>query len=294
MLGLIKSLCIRIQNLKVLKDYVQALRSLQSSRLVLDRSKKEQDVYVLGNGPSLKRDIHTLLQLGHTRFVCVNNFCESSFYSLLKPSFYVLTDPAYWDDAPSLSFAEEIQRTLIALKATDWPLTLFLPDRAKQSALVRGLLSHEFVSLRFLNLRPSVGVPHFAHRFFLEKNLLMPFAANVVVAATYVAMNLGYSRVVLYGVDHTWFNQLYVDQYNIPRFSSSHFSRAEDAGSKGIAVYKDPKETQPFSMAELFEGYGCLFRAYEELAVYAGYFGVHVVNACPESAIDAFVRDGVL
>jgi hypothetical protein len=221
----------------------------------------------------------------------VNNFCESNFYAALRPSYYVLTDPAYWDESPSPSFAEEVQRTLVALESTNWPLTLFLPDRAKGCFFVSRLSSHDFVRLQFFNLRPSVGVTHFAHRFFLERNLLMPFAANVVVAATYVAINLGFSRVTLYGVDHTWFNQLYVDQDNVPRFSSSHFSRPDDVSTQGLAVYKDPQETQPFSMAELFEGYGRLFRAYEELALYAGYFGIEVVNACQESAIDAFVRE---
>ncbi len=74
-----------------------------------------KECYILGNGPSLVKEFAKAEQVlaNNVTFV-VNNFAKSEYYTKIKPAFYVLLDPVFFDDRATLDNGVEIgERSII-------------------------------------------------------------------------------------------------------------------------------------------------------------------------------------
>ena len=52
---------------------------------------------IIGNGPSLNQDWARILETEYENKVVVNFFLRSNKYAELKPNFYALADPWFWE-----------------------------------------------------------------------------------------------------------------------------------------------------------------------------------------------------
>ena len=162
---------------------------------------------ILGNGPSLAAELPELLRdPGDRDFMAVNYFALDERFTLLRPSYYVLSDPMFFRDSPLRDRVAELYRVMNERVA--WPMTLYVqyynPERfdyraALPNPLIRIVPFHTtlfrgFRSLEFRLFRRGLGSANFG---------------TVVQVGEYIALLLGYRRVELYGVDHPLLEGVY-------------------------------------------------------------------------------------
>ena len=82
----------------------------------LSRVEGANILYVLGNGPSLNEDIKSM-NFNNADFCVVNRFYLSPYYKIVKPRYYVLADPVFFENE------EEIEKII---DGVDWNMVLFV------------------------------------------------------------------------------------------------------------------------------------------------------------------------
>lgn len=270
-----------------IKTAVSLLKMIMRSKFSIRMPKAHNEsCIILGNGPSLKTSLKNNPSAFTTHpLVCVNSFSTTEEYLLLKPQYYVILDFAFW-----LNDDKVILDTIEALKTkTTWPLHLFVPRLASKSKRFKTLCDeNKNIHLTYFNYSVFNGFPSIAH-FFYRKNLAMPQSQNVLVAAIFLSINIGFKKMILVGADHTWHQTLHVNDNNILCFKDAHFYENEEKANY-IPFKKGAHLTETFRMHEIMTTLGKTFYGYEVLKKYADNCGVDIYNASEVSFIDAFER----
>ncbi|MES2590611.1 MAG: 6-hydroxymethylpterin diphosphokinase MptE-like protein [Bacteroidota bacterium] len=284
---------------KVYKRFVsfvsQSLNTCLSVLKVIVQSKYRLNIpaangnkcIVLANGPSLKSSLekHPAFFKQHP-LICVNTFAVTEEFVLLKPTYYVMLDPFFWErksDVTGKTF-ENLE------KNTNWPLYLMVPRHAlKQKVFVELQKKNPNIHLTPFNYTVFKGFPSVAHWLY-NKNLAMPQSLNVTIAALFLGVNLGFKEIYLVGADHTWHENLHMTEENILHTKVTHFYE-NDTEIKLVPFLKsgDPKKgTQ--KAHEFFDIWSRTFYAYILVNNYAVYHHCKIYNASEVSFIDAFKR----
>lgn len=233
---------------------------------------------ILGNGPSLKttleKDIDFINQLELT---AVNLFSTTPEYKQIKPKNYLLLDwsfmnPDHWHGRTGL-------RGII--ENTTWELNLFVPKRMLKSDYFRNELAQN-TNIKPIPFNYTIvsGYTSLTHYLF-KRGLGMPQCQNVLVAALFYSLNMGFKEIYLFGADHSWHEMIKLDENNNLIVSDTHFYGQEDYD---IAVRDTSYMSQQFfSLHKAFYGY-------EVLAKYARVLGVKIYNASIKSYVDVFEK----
>lgn len=262
------------------KQYASFLRytntALQDVINNMPRPEKKM-LRILGNGNSLKSVVDTMAR--DCDYMVMNAHILHPSYMELKPRYYVLADPTFFHPKANYDGTEIVKRILAE---TNWPMTLFVPWEHARDV---GIKSTEWVTVQHINQTRYVG-PEQHRKYVYEHNLAMPNVNNVLASAIYLAIYMGYKNVELYGVEHSWTRDLYVNKNNHTCIKDSHFFDAEDVDANVI-----------------IDGMGCPMKFYEVLRLYADYFpaywelralaenhGCKIINCAPNSFIDAFEK----
>jgi hypothetical protein len=277
------------------KSFFSCLRVLIYSRLSpsvkLIRIENSTRAYILGNGPSLKTNLSSNIDLlkSNCLFV-VNDFAKSEYYQILKPKYYVLADPIYWITDLHKEYVDAGYLLLKAIKEkTNWPIHLFIPQAGFKTNLFQSFF-RENNNIIICNYN-STEIEGFekVNYFFYKKNLGMPRPQNVLVPCIFLAINIGFTEVNLLGTDHSWTKDLVVNEENEVCFSDSHFY--DQGKSKFIPFYDINGNI--YKMHQILYDFGLMFEAYQYLRKYADYRKVKVFNRTSESFIDAFERKSI-
>ena len=240
---------------------------------------------VLGNGPSLRSTIDGAP--GHFKgcsFIAVNGFALSDDFLALKPQYYVLLDPGVWK--AEQTWIDTMLQAIV--DKTHWPLHLMIPREAQGSRRVQMLHANAHINVHYLNYVVYKGWNGPGY-FFWKKNLAMPQCQNVLVAALFIAINLGYKEIELAGADHNWHESLAVDDHNVVCLKQVHFY---DNGNEITyqPFYKTAATHETFRMDEAFHAWARVFHGYWKMRDYANFRGSHITNISSSSFVDAFER----
>lgn len=252
---------------------------LMSGRPTRRAAGKGGTVIVMGNGPSLRdameKDADVLRSFPK---VAVNLSALTPDFRTLRPEYYILADIAF--------FAKEKTGKVPALWETlasvDWPMTLFLPARARKMEEVSRLPAN--VTVKYYNLTPAEGFRCVMHPLY-DSGLAMPRPRNVLIPSIMNCMREGFGRIVLIGADHNWSRTLWVTERNRVVSVQPHFYKDDDAELR--------RAEEIFSnvhIHDVYENYAIAFRSYFNVKDYADARGVEIINATPGSFIDAFPR----
>ncbi len=248
---------------------------------------KSNTCIILGNGPSLKTSIekHPEFIAAHS-LMCVNNFAVTDEYEKLKPGYYAMLDPVYWVKNPNQMVADCLENLR---KKTTWKLQLLVPVHAKRSKAFRLLAQqNEHIEITYFNYTVFKGFENASHSFY-KRNLAMPQSQNILVACLFLGINIGFKELYLLGADHTWHEQLHVNEKNEVCLKDFHFYEDEKQTNYRI-FYKDLTQTDSFKMHELFHTFGKMFYGYHVIQKYAETRNCKIYNASEVSFIDAFER----
>ena len=262
------------------------VRRVRFKRLV------NQPCFIIGNGPSLTDDLPLVTDLlKRSATFCVNDFCFTEHFDVLKPAHYVVIDPIYWTTDITEEAAKSRDGVYNGLIAkTTWPLQLYIPVEAKRSGIHDNYSFKENrnITITYFN-RTAIDSVALGSHFLYRQGLGMPKPHNVLVAAIFLAINRGYSPIYILGADHSWHEGLHVGNDNILYVKQDRFYGVEYNPMFRVQGNAGEKP-EIFKMHEIFNIWSKVYAAYHQLDLYARSTGVSVLNISRKSYIDAFER----
>lgn len=266
------------------KSFASLLRMLLlSSPSVAVRSgkykkyKNSETCCVLGNGPSLKEALNNNeVVLEGVDVFAVNMFCSSESFPVIKPQFYFLVDSAYF--SPQDERNEKLVDILIEkLNMVDWHLYLVISSTSAKGRLLQNLHNPNVDVIR-MNSTTIEGF-RFLNHFLYRIRMGMPRCQTVVNFALMTGIDMGYKSILLYGADHTWTRDLFVDDDNVVCYGDRHVYNT------GLTIIK--KEG---TIAHLLRQFAMMFETHHEINEFAESVGCSVINCTKGSFVDAYQR----
>ena len=251
-------------------------------------------VAILGNGPSLKRELPQLIAQRaweEKDILAVNFFALSEEFALIKPKYYVISDPMFFRKAGYGERVQELYKDLA--EKVSWPIKLYVqyynPEHFDYRSAIghnpnieivpfHSIVFHGFRSVEFWCYRRGLGSGNFG---------------TVIQNGEFIALQLGYRRIELYGVDHTLLDGLMVDEKNRVCRRKSHYYDSEQSPAEPI-YYNATNPPRPYTMSEYLSETAELFRGHEVLRDFSEKCGAEIINRTANSMIDAYKREPMI
>lgn len=235
------------------------------------------EIVILGNGPSLKKFLEEkTLFLCEKDLLAVNYSVQSEYFTQLKPRYYVAIDPVVFRDP---AFSERLFRNLA--EKVSWNLDLFVPYNVRnKTEWQRYISDNKFITTHYINTTPIKGIDQIVMPL-LRHRLGMPSPRNVLVPSLMVALWLGYKTVYTAGVEHSWHNQLWVNDDNYLMINDTHYY---DNSQPGYVRHGN------FTVDKLFYSLHLAFGSYHVINRFAKTLNSNIFNVTEGSFIDAFER----
>ncbi len=242
---------------------------------------KDEELVVLGNGPSLNTTISESLDfIMSNHRLAVNFAANAPVFSTLQPTHYVLADPHFFKatDQPNVA------KLWLALSQVDWAMNLFVPTNVSLPADVAGIITgNPCLRLFRYNLTPVEGA-NWLENWAFKHRLGMPRPRNVLIPSIMIALACGYRTIYIAGADHSWTRTLSDDDNNVVSIQP-HFYKEDDK-----EVQRVNTEYMQYPLHQILQSFYVAFRSYHVIARYASHLGVKIYNITPGSFIDAFPR----
>ena len=257
---------------------------------ILKLREKKETCYILGNGPSLSKDlIDNSDCLKQSELVVVNFFAKSDLFQQLKPNYYVLADPAFFSDNHTKELCEKVINLFDELKhKTTWDLFLLIPYEGYKY-IKSHLCSNSKIHIIGYNNASSKKTFFWFDKIVHDKQLAIFSGMNVVAVASYLALVAGFKEINLVGVDHSWFKNYTIGMDNMIYIDDSHFYDTTKKDAIPVNLI-NPKTNKVYKLHELLMCDAIALETYHMIEKYAKYKNVKIYNRCSYSFIDAFER----
>ena len=253
--------------------------ALKSRRPSVSVSAGEGDeLVVLGNGPSLNETVARHADFLRQRHLLAVNFAANTpLFRQIKPDYYVLADPHFFNPQGNPAVANLWE----ALAAADWRLRLMVPAKA---SVPDNVAASKNISIERYNLTPVEGCRWMSHALY-RAGMGMPRPRNVLIPSLMLAIAAGFKTIYVAGADHSWMKTISVDDDNHVVSVQPHFYK--DSDNEHARVRKDYMN---YPLHQIVYSFYVAFRSYHTLQRYAQSRGVSIYNITPGSFIDAFPR----
>ena len=240
--------------------------------------KKRNECVVMGNGPSLTALLEKPSNhLANKDIFAVNYFGLTDYFDLVKPNFYVMLDLGMFTLDVRNKQAEEL---ISKFNDITWEMVVFVPAHFMKSKLTAALTNNKLIIKRFNSTPVDNGVI-FIENLIFKSNLGMPFPQTVINAVIFLAVNLKYDIINLYGVEQSWLKHLSVTNDNQVNVGLPHFY----TGPSDLGRHSTLDTLSTFLSTQV-----ACFASHMRLAKYARYMGLKIRNHTPGSYIDAYER----
>jgi len=247
----------------------------------------DKQLIILGNGPSLTKQISGLDNPQSFDLMSVNNFPATEMFERVKPGIHIMLAPEYFIEGVNDNYIDIRNNLYNALyEKTDWPLILFLPVFAKKyKALFSHVLNNSNIKILYFNATPVEGFDAFMF-WLMRRNLGMPRPHNVLIPAILLGLNMKYKSIGLMGADHSWLKNLWVDEGNRVLLIQKHFYDENSAQAKPMLM----KGKNERNLHEVLYKFYISFKSYFLLRAYSSKLQSEIINLTRGSYIDAFKR----
>lgn len=255
----------------------------------IKRSNHKSSINILGNGPSLKDDYSILISNNFVENdnMVVNSFATSEMYEKIKPNYYVICDPTFFSDEVVEKFKTLQNEVFTAINVkTKWNLTLFVHPNAQKHSSFISIMNNKNVTIHFINNIPIIDGSQKLNNFLFKFHLANPLFQNVLVAAIYIGIQLKYSKINIWGADHSWHEDFILGKDNIIYTPDKHFYDTEEKFKPHVNA-----EGKPNKVYEEFTSLARVFKIYVSLQSYSEYVNCKIINRSSKTWIDAFQRE---
>lgn len=246
-------------------------------------------VAVLANGPSLKGIIPCLMvddEFKNSDFIVMNFFAFDDVFFKIRPKHYCLADPIFMQSEYTAKKEQVLDLFKILQERVDWDLTIYVPGYALKNHLSYSKLTNPFITYIPLNIVNYRGYESLRF-FFYKHGLALPIVQSVANMAIYVALNTGYASINVYGVDHTFFDSLCVNDNNQLCNRAQHFyDNSQEELLKPIMRCDD----MIYKISDYINDISSIFRSHDLLSAYATFLHARILNCTKGSMIDSYER----
>ena len=212
--------------------------------------KTKEKMLIIGNGPSLTKNLERDIEK-FKDFDCivVNNFCETMYYTQVKPKFYLLADSAFFGNIDTCAdwLKTRINNLIDSLITnTTWDINLIVPNIAINSKFLSEIQKNPFIHPYYYNAFDTCKIEEGEKFKLWDKNLLSVPAQTCLNTCLWLGIFLRYKEIYLVGADTTWIELLHVDQETNEVYTiDSHFY-----GQTKGPLYKDAEGKIPVKLHE--------------------------------------------
>jgi hypothetical protein len=247
-----------------------------------------KEAVILGNGPSLNQSLVQHADFIKDKFcLAVNLFCATEAYNQIKPSVLVMAAPEFFDPNVDPSYEPSVNAFFDGLiNSTQWPLTFVVPHEIKKfKGWQNRIASNSNIQIQYFNNTPVEGFEWFCG-WMMNWGLAMPRPHNVLIPSLIYALRMGFKSIYLFGADHSWLQNIWVDDENRVLLVQKHFY--DEHSAKPNMMLKRGKGGR--NMAEVLDKFLNTFKAYYLIGNFAEGRNQKIFNCTPDSYIDAFER----
>ena len=245
--------------------------------------KKNTECIIIGNGPSINNYLENSIDdISNKDTFVVNYFALTDFFKLVKPNFYLMMDKDIYTLNPT-PFNNENKNNLeliSILNKISWNMTIFAPNKFKNTPLIKAIFNKN-VKIVYFNSTPINGIK-FIENFFFKKNLGMPKPETVIIPAIFLAINLKYSCINLFGAEASWLKYLHVTDNNEVIVRLKHFYKNDSDSIQGHSTLS--------TLSTFLITQAHCFSSHMRLQEYSKYRSSQILNYTPESYIDAYKK----
>ena len=269
--------------------FIYFLLNLVAAKSFFNPIKRKYDgtVAVLANGPSLKEVIPRLAvdpSFRDVDFMAMNYFAFDAVFREIKPKHYCLADPMFFREDHRIDNVRKLFDIL--QKDVDWDMTLYVPHYFAGSFARFSRITNEKITVVVVHSVEYGGHECFRN-FFYRRGIAAPSVRNVSNLAIYAAINCGYSKILLYGVDHSFFD-IHVDEHNRLCRKIIHYYEQDTVAVFAPMINSRGKIER---MSRFLEFYAKLFKSHDHLAGYAKQMNATIINCTRDSLIDSYTRE---
>jgi len=248
----------------------------------------ESEVFVMGNGPSLRKDLDRFgTGLSSCNTIGVNMFAISDDFVKMKPKYYVMLDIGFFLEKTIPRVTEVRDKVLDALRENlKWEMLMCVPVEARNSFFHKKLIDLDLpIKFVFFNRTVVEGLRCVRHCMY-SRGWGTPPPQNVLISALMVAIHIGFKKIYFLGADHSWHEELLIDDEGGLEIADRHFY---DKKSTNLKVLH-PETLQRSRVHDFFGNLARTFRSYHLIEGFANSKGIEIINASSVSYIDAFRR----
>lgn len=243
------------------------------------KDNKTGRLVVVGNGPSVADSMQDVINCTTCCYCCVNHAAKTPFFYQIKPQYYVLVDMLFFSERKN----KKDQDTINMLKSVDWNMKLFVPYRCCD------IVRKEFKNNRNISILPFNPIPYKGFRtvkhYLYNRGLSMPLCNNVMIAALFIGVQLGYEKIDVYGLDFSWIKEMRVDENNVVCRVDKHFYEQEVQLTPWVK-----SDGTPFTVSSICRTLADGLDSFRDVAEYAQRKGCLIINRNKSSFIDCFVK----
>jgi hypothetical protein len=242
---------------------------------------------VIANGPSLKKELPKLThadEFKNVDFIVLNFFANQEVFFKIKPKHYCFADPMFFQ---ATHRRDEVKKMFLLLEdKIDWEMFFYVPSNRYNSFIKFAGFKNNHIKIVKINSTSYSGYDRFRN-YFYKAGLAMPMAGTVANLAIFVALNRGYKKINLYGVDHTFFDSLCVNEKNQLCNKQLHFYGDVSPELKPVLRIDNGKS---YKISDYLESIMIMFRSHDYLYKYSSYLKVKILNCTKNSMIDSYER----
>lgn len=250
-----------------------------------------RQLIIMANGPSLrqfeKKLKENLARYCDYDFFALNDFVNSDFFTELKPLHYVLSDPMFF--LPTRQKERGLKVMYSLTNKVTWKMYFYVRRDYSNSEYLNIIKKNPYIQIVYYHSTnyPNKGISSWRNYFYKIGWGNGEFS-TVVLNAIYVGITLKYRDIKLYGVDHTFFNGLCVNDENILCYKYEH-SFDDKVVLKPMSYHYD--ESRDYKdMCYFLNEMLAIFQGHKYMAYYAQYMGVNILNCTECSLIDVYPR----
>lgn len=240
---------------------------------------------ILVNGPSLKSSLDQFKNEKKSNFeyLAVNFFPLQEEFYFLKPRYLCFADPMFFTN--TLRNDEVFRLYMILNSKVSWQLLIFVPSSKFKAFLSFSKLNNSNIIIKPVNSTKYEGFDIFRNYFF-KQNWAIVDINNVSNLAIFVGLNLNFRMIELYGLDHTFFDSLFVNDNNELCNKINHFY---DENSVSMPV-RAISSGEIRKISDYTLSISNMFRSHDLLNNYANYLHVLILNCTKNSLVDSYPR----
>lgn len=251
------------------------------------KEKNGKTLTLLANAPSLKGVLPRLEidpEFKNTDFVVLNYFANTPEFFTIRPTHYCFADPMFYRKNHNYERVQGLFRLLE--EKVDWDMNVYVIGGYKEEFKHFSRLSNCHLHIVSVNGDEFKGYPCIQN-YIYKKGIASPIFSTVAIMAIFVGINSGYTNIRLYGVDHTFFNGLCVNDKNQACVREEHFYEKEPI----LKPLLRNDNSQIFKMSDYIYSISLMFKSHDQLAAYASSVGTNVLNCTECSLIDSYPRE---